>query len=171
MLIYLSGAIEYAPDGGRAWRAAITPALNSCGYEVYDPALDAQKKLTQEELLNFRKWKSSDLERFQRALGKIIDYDLDLIENQADAVLAYWDEYATRGAGTHGEITLAYRWGIPVYLVLGMPLENVSGWILGCAARVFRNLAEAESFFRSESVQANGNREPNPGACAPCMVE
>jgi hypothetical protein len=149
MLIYLSGAIEYAPDGGTAWREAITPVFHACGHEVYDPSRDLKKNLTDDEILNFRAWKSADLARFQGVIRKIITYDLDLIERRVDAVFAYWDEYATRGAGSHGELTLAHRRGIPVYLVLGMPLERVSGWILGCATHVFHSFAEAQEFFQA----------------------
>ena len=158
MLIYLSGAIEYAPDGGTAWRNAIKPVLHACGHKVYDPSSDLKKNLTDDEVLNFRAWKSADLPRFQGTIRKIITYDLDLIEHRADAVLAYWDEYATRGAGSHGELTLAHRRGIPVYLVLGMPLERVSGWILGCASHVFRSFREAEEFFQAkESLCISGS--------------
>src|SRR5579884_4203324 len=142
MFIYLSGAIEYAPAGGAGWRAEITPVLQACGHEVYDPALDVKKNLSDEELLHFRGWKAADLPRFQQAIRKIIAYDLDLIEQRTDVVLAYWDEYAMRGAGTHAELSVAYRCGIPVYLVLGMPVEKVSGWILGCATRVFSSFAQ-----------------------------
>ncbi|MBV8206842.1 MAG: hypothetical protein JO041_08610 [Acidobacteria bacterium] len=151
MLIYLSGAIEYAPDGGAQWRTAITPALEQCGHTVYNPAIEFRKNLTEEESAGFRSWKQTDLLRFQRAIRKIIDHDLNLVESEAGAVLAYWDEYATRGAGSHGELTLAYRRGIPVYLVLGMPLERVSGWILGCATHVFCTFGEAEAFFRAHA--------------------
>lgn len=149
MLIYLSGAIEYAPLGGMSWRRAITPALEACGHQIYDPALDAEKDLTDYEVRNFRSWKTADLPRFQQTIRKIIAYDLDIVEQQADAVLAYWDEFATKGAGSHGELTVAHRRGIPVYLVLGMPLEQVSGWILGCATEVFSSFAEAEEFFQN----------------------
>jgi hypothetical protein len=150
VLIYLSGAIEYAPDHGKGWRAAITPALRAGGHEVYDPSLDEKKNLTEEELKNFRAWKRTDLERFQRTMRKIIAWDLDLIEQRVDALMSYWDEYALKGAGSQAEITIAHRLGIPVYLVLALPIENVSGWVLGCASRVFRNLAELEAFIASD---------------------
>lgn len=157
MLIYLSGAIEYSPDHGRAWRAAITPVLRACGHEVYDPALDEKKNLTDDELRNFRAWKRTDLPRFRATIQKIIAYDLDLIEQRSDAVFAYWDEYAAQGAGSHGELTLAHRRGIPVYLVLGMPAEKISGWILGCATEIFNSFAEAEEFFRTSSRSERQN--------------
>src|SRR5215475_5637883 len=66
VLIYLSGAIEYSPDHGRAWRAAVTPLLQSLGHQVYDPSLDEKKNLSEEERAHFRAWKRTDLERFQQ---------------------------------------------------------------------------------------------------------
>ena len=124
MLAYLSGAIEYAPDLGKSWRAQITPFLQALGHEVYDPAQDEKKNLSDEEVREFRKWKGSDLGRFQGTIRKIIAWDLDWIEKKSDYVVCYWDEAAGRGAGTQGELTLAHRAGVPVYLVLGMPVEN-----------------------------------------------
>ncbi len=142
MLVYLCGAIEYSPDHGKAWRAEITPFLRSLGHDIYDPALDEKKNLTDEEVRDFRKWKAADLPRFQTTVRKIIGYDLDWIERKCDYIVAYWDEYAGRGAGSQGELTLAYRRGIPVYLVSAVPVENISGWILGCATEVFTGFAE-----------------------------
>ena len=149
VLIYLSGAIEYAPDQGKGWRAGITPLLRAAGHQVYDPSLDEKKNLSEDELINFRGWKRSDLQRFQQTVRKIIAYDLDLIEQRVDAVIGYWDEHAGKGAGSQAEITAAHRLGIPVYLVVGLPIEQVSGWVLGCATRVFRSFAELEGFARS----------------------
>lgn len=154
MQVYLSGAIEYAPDHGRAWRAAITPFLESLGRSVYDPALDEKKNLSDEERLHFRQWKTTDLPRFQRTLRKIIAYDLDHIEQKTDFILCYWDQYSQRGAGTQGELTLAHRRGIPVYLVVGIPITEVSGWILGCSTQVFSGFDELKSFMRAEIAVA-----------------
>lgn len=150
MLVYLCGAIEYSPDHGKAWRAEITPFLCSLGHEVYDPALDEKKNLSEEEVRDFRKWKAADLPRFQSTIRKIIDYDLDWIERKCDYIVAYWDEYAGRGAGSQGELTLAYRRGIPVYFVSAVPVENVSGWILGCATEVFTSFEGLKSFLAAK---------------------
>lgn len=141
MLFYLAGSIEYSPDLGKGWRAEITPLLKSLGHHVYDPAEDEQKNLSETEMREFRGWKSSDLPRFQQTVRKIIAYDLDLIEHQCDAIVCYWDRYAGRGAGTQGELTFAHRLGIPVYLICGMPVEEISGWLLGCATEVFADFA------------------------------
>ena len=145
MRAYLSGSIEYSPDLGKGWRARITPFLHALGHEVYDPAADEKKNLTDEEMLEFRGWKTADLPRYQLTLRKIIAWDLDWIESRADYLVCYWDAAAARGAGTQGELTFAHRIGLPVYLVLGMPARVVSGWILGCATRVCENFDDLQA--------------------------
>ncbi|MGB8129072.1 MAG: hypothetical protein WCG81_04715 [Candidatus Angelobacter sp.] len=148
MFFYLAGSIEYSPDLGKGWRAVITPVLKSLGHEVYDPAEDEVKNLTAVEATEFRTWKQSDLSRFRRTIQKIIAYDLDLIEHQCDAIVCYWDQYAGRGAGTQGELTFAHRMGIPVYLICGMPVEQISGWLLGCATEIFLSFEEFNEFVQ-----------------------
>ena len=103
MFFYLAGSIEYSPDLGKGWRAAITPVLKALGHEIYDPAEDEMKNLTEVEASEFRAWKQSDLSRFRQTIQKIIAYDLDLIEHQCDAIVCYWDQYAGRGAVEPGQ--------------------------------------------------------------------
>ncbi len=108
MRVYLSGAIEHAADGGRSWREEFVTFLRGeLRHEVYDPAADEKKNLTDEEL---------------RA--------------------------AAAGGGTAAEVTLAYRLGKPVYLLLGMPAAEASGWVLGAATEVFDSVAALESRLR-----------------------
>jgi nucleoside 2-deoxyribosyltransferase len=147
MLFYLAGSIEYSPDLGKGWRAEITPLLKSLGHEVYDPAEDEKKNLTETEMREFRAWKLNDLPRFQQTVRKIIAYDLDFIERRCDAIVCYWDRYAGRGAGTQGELTFAHRLGIPVYLICGMPLAEISGWLLACATEVFTDFSGFRDFI------------------------
>jgi hypothetical protein len=150
MHVYLCGAVEYSPDHGRSWRAAITSFLQEFGHQVYDPALDDRKNLTEVELREFRNLKADNLPRFQKVIHKIMDYDLQRLESRCDYVVAYWDEYASRGGGTQGELTLAYRRACPVYLVTSLPVEQVSGWILGCASEVFPDFEQLKTFLRTK---------------------
>jgi len=61
MLAYLSGSIEFADDGGKAWRRELTPFLRqTLGHHVYDPAEDERKNLTEEEVAHFRAWETAD---------------------------------------------------------------------------------------------------------------
>ncbi len=148
MLAYLCGPIEFADGGGKLWRRNLTPFLQEqLGHSVYDPAEDEKKNLTEEEAAHFREWKAADPERFRRAVRKIIQFDLDLIESQADYLICYWDDAAGRSGGTPAEMTGAFRKGIPVYLVTPLPPEQVSGWMLGCADNVFASVEELKEFL------------------------
>jgi hypothetical protein len=152
MLAYLCGPIEFAADGGKMWRRKLMPFLrDELGHRVYDPAEDEKKNLTDEEVLCFREWKQTDIERFRRVVRKIIQFDLDLIENKADYVICHWDDSAGPGGrmsgGTPAELTVAYRKGIPVYLVTQLPIEQISGWMLACADQVFGSIDELKKFL------------------------
>ena len=148
MLAYLCGPIEFAVDGGKLWRRKLTPFLrDELGHRVYDPAEDEKKNLTDEEVANFRAWRTTDLERFRRVVRKIIQFDLDLVENKADYVICYWEGDEVHSGGTPAELTVAYRKGIPVYLVTEQPTEQVSGWLLACADQVFTSLDDLKKFL------------------------
>ncbi|MEA3288086.1 MAG: hypothetical protein U9Q77_12030 [Candidatus Marinimicrobia bacterium] len=152
MKVYLAGAIEAAPDEGMTWRKTVTQFLkDKMNWEVFDPSLQEQDFLTQVEKDNFRQWKHTDIKRFRPVIKKIIDRDLDQLLNSCDAVICLWDDYVIPGGGTHGELTLAYERGLPVYLVLGMPLEKVSSWIIGCTTEVFSGFAEMEQYLTSQT--------------------
>jgi len=148
MLAYLSGSIEFAAEGGKAWRRELTPFLRQAlGHQVYDPAEDEKKNLTEEEVAQFRGWKTTAPDRFRRTVRKIIQWDIDFIEQKADYVITYW---AGSSAGTAAELTAAYRRGIPVYLVSELPIGEISGWVLGCAERVFASFEELKGFLLQE---------------------
>jgi nucleoside 2-deoxyribosyltransferase len=141
MRVYLSGAIEHASDGGKGWREELARLLREeLRHDVYDPAADEKKSLTDEELANFRRWKLEDPMRFRETVRKIIAWDLDKVEHEADYVIARWDHAAGRGGGTAAEITLAHRLGKPVFLLLAMPTREASGWVLSAATEVFETL-------------------------------
>lgn len=150
MLIYLCGAIAYSPDHGKAWRTEVTSLLHELGHDVYDPSLDENKDLTEQETREFRGWKQTDLPRFQQTIRKIIQYDLDWVEERCDALVAYWDEHTSKSAATQGELTVAYRRGVPVYLVTKLPAEQVSGWVLGCASKVFPGMEELREYLMNK---------------------
>jgi nucleoside 2-deoxyribosyltransferase len=138
---YLSGAIEHAADGGRGWREELSRLLrDELGHEVYDPAADEKKSLTEEEPANFRRWKLDEPARFRETVRKIIAWDLDRVEHESDYLIAFWDRAAGQGGGTAAEVTLAHRLGKPVFLLLDMPASQASGWILSAATEVFESL-------------------------------
>jgi hypothetical protein len=150
MLAYLCGPIEFAAEGGRMWRRKLSPFLTEeLGHRIYDPAENEKKNLNEEEAAHFREWKMTDLDRFRGVVRKIIQFDLQIVENKADYIICFWDEQVAHSGGTEAELTAAYRKGIPVYLVVPAPSEQVSGWILACADRIFASVDELKDFLRS----------------------
>jgi nucleoside 2-deoxyribosyltransferase len=148
MLAYLCGPIEFAEDGGKPWRRKLAPFLaEQLGHRVYDPAEDETKNLSGEEVANFREWKTTDLDRFRRVIRKIIAFDLDLIEKHADYLICFWDSARAQSGGTAAELTVAHRKGIPVYLVTPLPVEQISGWMLGCSDQLFLSIEQLKEFL------------------------
>jgi hypothetical protein len=148
VLAYLCGPIEFAADGGKIWRRNLVPFLiEVLGHQVYNPAEDEKKSLTDEEAASFRQWKRTDLERFRAVVRKIIQFDLDLLEDKADYLICYLDERARQSAGTAAELTAAHRKGVPVYLVSAVPGEQMSGWMLACADHLFESMEELRQFL------------------------
>lgn len=148
MKIYLAGAIEAAPDDGKAWRAEMSQFLaNELGWDVFDPSQHEQDFLSDEEKANFRGWKTTDINRFRPVIKKIIDRDLHQLLKKCQGVIVLWDKYVLPGGGTHGELTLSYVHGHPVYMVLGMPIEEVSSWIVGCTTEIFEDFDSLKTYL------------------------
>ncbi len=159
MRAYLAGSIEFSTDGGRGWRKECGQFLREAlGDDVYDPAEDEKKNLTEEEVAHFRGWKATHLDRFRQTVRKIIDFDLDLIEQRIDYIVCYWDKTSIQGGGTPAELTFAYRKGIPVYLVTELPVDQVSGWVISCAEYVFPDFSSLQSFLLSNRKQTATSR-------------
>jgi hypothetical protein len=148
-IVYLAGAIENAPEGGRPWRQQIGAFLtNELGLGVFDPTREENQLLTPEEFRNFRRWKAADLPRFRKAIHKIITNDLGTLTRRIDFIICYWDEFVQFGGGTQGELTMAYWHGIPVYLVTEIPIENISSWIVGCSTEIFQDFNALQEFLK-----------------------
>ena len=148
--VYLAGAVEHAPDGGLGWRARVERFLGSFpGAVCVNPAVNETKPLTEEERARFRKWRETDYPRFHGVMQKIIQWDLEQL-SRCQAVICFWDDACARGAGTQGELTLAWRLGLPVYLVAGVPLGEVPSWALGCASEVFESPEALEKRLAQE---------------------
>lgn len=143
---YLAGAMERAPDRGRDWRARIRPRLESLGHDAYDPCVEERTLLSDDERRRFKEWKAAGDPRFAPLMRRIVDHDLAALRN-SDYVIAYWDEHAQWSGGSPSEVTLAYVWEKPVYLVRAMPLADLSSWVQGCATRVFQSVDDLIAFL------------------------
>ena len=146
---YLAGAMERAPDRGRAWRERLLPVLEEIGHRWFNPCEEELTVVTDEERASFRDWKASGHENFVPMMRRIIDHDLAALES-SDYVICYWDEHARGSGGTPSEVTLARVWEKPVYLVMAIDRVEVSSWVQGCATRTFESLESLSTFLRAE---------------------
>ena len=146
---YLAGAMERAPDRGRAWREAILPLLDELGHDVFNPCVEEIAIATEEERSRFLEWKAAGDARFLGLMRRIVAHDLEALRG-SEYVICYWDEHAQWSGGTPSEVTVARVWGKPVYVVRALPLADMSSWVQGCATRVFDSTEELAAYLRKE---------------------
>ena len=62
--------------------------------------------------------------------------------HKSDYLIVKWDESVFKGGGTHGEVTMAYWLGKPVFLVNMLPIDDISSWIFSCSEHIFNNFED-----------------------------
>ena len=141
MIAYLSGAMENAKNEGSAWRNEITIWLKeNLNHSVIDPVIDTMKFVGKTDSQNYRDWKTSDPNRFKEFVRQAIDNDLDSVINKSDYIICLWNNEVLSGGGTHGEVTMAYYFNKPIYLINQLNVPNqISGWIMSCATEIFKD--------------------------------
>ena len=139
MIAYLSGAMENAKNEGSAWRNEMTIWLkDELNHSVIDPVIDTAKFVGKTDSQNYRDWKTSDPNRFKEFVRQAIDNDLDSVINKSDYIICLWNNEVLSGGGTHGEVTMAYYFNKPIYLINQLNVPNqISGWIMSCATEIF----------------------------------
>ena len=140
MIAYLSGPIENAKNDGASWRKMMTDWLNEkLNHKVFNPVIETKPILEKYRGKNFREMKKSSPLEYKKVIREIIKVDLESVVNQADYLIVKWDKTVFKGGGTHGEITMAYWFGKPVYLVNNLPIDDLSSWIFSCSDHIFNN--------------------------------
>jgi hypothetical protein len=148
MIAYLSGAMEYAVDEGSGWRLNMANWLSAqLGHNVIDPVEESRLLMLQENSTDYRTWKESDTERYREFVRQCVDRDIRAVTKEVDYIICLWNEDVFKGAGTHGEVTLAFQHNVPVYLVNQIPLRDLSGWIMACSSEIFNNFEELKVFL------------------------
>lgn len=141
MIAYLSGAMENAKNEGSEWRADLTIWLRgNLNHSVIDPVAETVKLVEKTNSQNYRKWKNSDPNKFKNFVRKAIDNDLNSVVNKSDYIICLWNNDVLAGGGTHGEVTMAYYFNKPIYLINQLNVPNqISGWIMSCATEIFKD--------------------------------
>ena len=133
MIAYLSGPIENALNDGAGWRNDMTQWLEKeLDHKVFNPVTETQSITKELNADDFRLMKTTNPERYKNIIRKIIQVDLDAVVEGSDYLIVNWDKSVFKGGGTHGEITMAYWFKKPVYMVNTLPIKDVSSWIFSC---------------------------------------
>ena len=149
MIAYLSGAMENASDDGSEWRKEITIWLNkTLNHDVLDPVILSSKLATKLKIKNYRELKKENPELFIKFIRRIVDQDLKAVEN-SDYLICLWDDIVLKGAGTHGEVTYAYKIGKPIFLINKLDSIDLSSWILGCTTKIFNDFTDLKQYLKS----------------------
>lgn len=133
-LVYLSGAMEAASDGGIAWRSEIIKKSHDLGLKIkyIDPTqrIEDKEVSVYKEIQLGRKLRQEgrwdDLNKFAKSLRRRDLRQCDLV----DCLVAYIDP-AVPTCGTFDEIFLAERQKKPRFLICRGGKEKVPTWLFG----------------------------------------
>jgi hypothetical protein len=141
--------MEFAKGEGADWRRVMEEWIQkNLGHSVYNPNRESDEYLAKRYPSGrFRDLKTENIGQYIEIVRDLIDMDCREIADGSDYVICNWDESAQRGAGTKGELTMARFVGKPVYMVTQMRLQDIPGWVLGCATRTFRTFEELQGFL------------------------
>ena len=143
MIAYLSGPIENAHNNGADWRNDITQWLGKeLNHQVFNPVNETKNIIKEFSKVNFRSMKTTNPEQYKKIIRKIIQVDLDAVVKGSDYLIVNWDKSVFKGGGTHGEITMAYWFNKPIYMVNALPIEDVSSWIFSCTEYICSNFED-----------------------------
>jgi hypothetical protein len=141
--------MEFAKGEGADWRRVMEEWVQkNLGHSAYNPNKESNEFLAKKYPTgNFRDLKNEDIKKYTELVRDLIDGDCREIAERSDYVICNWDESAQRGAGTKGELTMARYVGKPVYMVTQMKLQDIPGWVLGCATKIFGTFEDLEEFL------------------------
>lgn len=150
--IYLSGAMEFAHDLGSEWREYISPRLRELGYYPLDiTALDKAYTAQYGELYSdFGEGEIGELKRKANIRKHFVYTDLELIKNDSDALILYYDEGVRRGAGTVSEAMFAYQLDLPIFIISAWEdwKSEIPGWLMALSTKIFTSFDQCIDYMK-----------------------
>ena len=149
--IYLSGGMQHSPELGAAWRLKTSAKLKSMEYYPLDiTQLDIAYTNHHGEL--YRSFGSEPEHHLQMKsnLRKHFVYtDIELIKNDSDALIVYYDESVRLGAGTISECQVAYNLDLPIFIVSAYEdwHEEIPGWLQALSTKIFINFNDLYKYL------------------------
>ena len=155
LTVYLAGAMEASADLGSGWRSEISPFLESLNFEVLNPCNFEPHQLKGLQPNRLPEYYTDNLtckqikpkhwhelknasekhlyDRFLKYMRRIVQYDMNLVNNGTNVLIVLWNEEAAKGAGTHAEVTAAYLKNIPIYCVAEC---DIPAWLKACMSEI-----------------------------------
>jgi len=150
--IYLSGGMEHAEDLGSAWREVTSEKLKTMGFFPLDiTSLDKayQKEHGDTFSIELDGTEMSLLRKKANIRKHFIHADLQLIENNSDALIVLYDESVRKGAGTISECQVAFNNDIPIFIVSAYPdYSSIPGWLLALSTKVFFTFPDLYDYLK-----------------------
>jgi hypothetical protein len=149
-LIYLSGGMERASNLGAGWRIECSKKLQTLGFDPIDiTAMDTLYKETHGPV-----YMKGDpeflLQTKSNVRWQLVYTDMRLIRDDADAVIALYDEGFRLGAGSFAECQLAYDVGKPLFIVSGFgTLTEVPLWLKAISTKMFISFDELYQYLET----------------------
>lgn len=152
--VYLSGSMEYAPDGnlGKGWRTMCAERLKQLKFYPLDIAeLDSSYTAQHGDLFHSFGADEQHLLQMKSNIRKhFVNTDIELIVKDSDALILYYDEGVRKGAGTISEAQVAYLHDIPVFIVNSYDsLANIPGWLKALSTKIFPSFDELFEYIES----------------------
>ncbi len=147
--IYLSGGMEHADDEGAGWRVAVSNELRAIKFFPLDiTALDRAYTAAHGKLYS-HSGEENYIKRKANIRKHFVYTDLELIKNDSDAIILYYDESVRLGAGTISEAMVAFLHDIPVFIVSRWEKwwEEVPGWLQAVSTRIFTSFDDCIAYL------------------------
>ena len=127
--------MEKAVDLGAAWREIVSKKIHALGYDAIDiTALDKAYTKAHGHVY-MEQGEENALQNKSNIRRQFVYTDLNLIENDADAVIAYYDEAFRQGSGSFSECQAAYDNEKPLFIVSAF--SKIPTWLQSIATKVF----------------------------------
>lgn len=130
-LVYLSGLMEAAIDGGCQWREVVTPLLKRFGCGVLNPCAkpngNPNEEFERRKLANKLKEESKFAE-LRKLYRPLVQYDLRMVDISS---FIFCQLDGTPAVGTYDEIFVAAGQKKPVIIVAPNGYDKLSNWLFG----------------------------------------
>lgn len=143
--IYLSGGMEKAAENGAQWRRECSVALQTLNFFPLDISALDQAYIDKHGPVYLDKDPANFLQYKSNIRHQFIYTDLRLIIDDADAVIAYYDQSFKDGAGSFAECQCAYDNEKSLFVVSALP--HVPSWLKSLSTRLFFNFEDLYSYL------------------------